>query len=261
VTFQLGSDLDYDIIAADGTYDALNQGTPGKVDAGTWIDCYLLHADIEGETGLLPLSGDVTFDNPILGVIVKDSTLGSSDSIVGRSTTDYAEWGGTVHFRGLDFFEDTSRGIQDYITISGNTVTLDIKAGNKMDEVRVITGPTALEVQIDIKPGSYPNSINPGSNGVVPVAILGSETFDVTWVDDTTIALAGSGVAVKGKSGSKLMSHLEDVNDDGFMDLVVQVETEDLSPGELESGTAILTGTLLNGLPITGSDSIVVVPK
>ena len=30
---------------------------------------------------------------------------------------------------------------------------------------------------VDIKPGSFPNPINPSSNGVVPVAILGSEQF------------------------------------------------------------------------------------
>ncbi len=29
-----------------------------------------------------------------------------------------------------------------------------------------------------IKPNSYPNSINLGSNGVVPVAIFGSTTFN-----------------------------------------------------------------------------------
>ena len=31
----------------------------------------------------------------------------------------------------------------------------------------------------DVKPGSCPNPINLGSNGVVPVAILGSDTLDV----------------------------------------------------------------------------------
>jgi len=37
-----------------------------------------------------------------------------------------------------------------------------------------------IEVEIDIKPGSDPNSINPNSNGVIPVAILGSAIFDAS---------------------------------------------------------------------------------
>ena len=44
-----------------------------------------------------------------------------------------------------------------------------------------------IDVDIDIKPGSDPNSINTRSNGVVPVAILGSATFDVTTIDVTTL--------------------------------------------------------------------------
>ncbi|GAG49200.1 unnamed protein product, partial [marine sediment metagenome] len=38
-------------------------------------------------------------------------------------------------------------------------------------------GRRAIEVAIDIKPGSDPNPINPMSKGVIPVAILGSDTF------------------------------------------------------------------------------------
>ena len=45
-------------------------------------------------------------------------------------------------------------------------------------------------MDIDIKPGSDPNPINPGSNGLIPVAILSSEDFDATTVDPATIELA-----------------------------------------------------------------------
>jgi subtilisin family serine protease len=43
-----------------------------------------------------------------------------------------------------------------------------------------------IVVEIDIKPGSDPNAINPSEEGVTPVAILGSDTFDVMDVDATT---------------------------------------------------------------------------
>src|SRR5262245_7701913 len=42
-----------------------------------------------------------------------------------------------------------------------------------------LDGVPFVEVDVDIKPGSDPNSINPMSQGVIAVAILGSEIFDV----------------------------------------------------------------------------------
>ncbi len=44
----------------------------------------------------------------------------------------------------------------------------------------------------DIKPGSFPNSINVGAGGNVPVAIFSSSTFDATTVDPTTVTLASA---------------------------------------------------------------------
>lgn len=46
-----------------------------------------------------------------------------------------------------------------------------------------------LTVFVDIKPGSCPNPINLKSKGVLPVAILGTEEFDVTQIDPTSIRL------------------------------------------------------------------------
>jgi hypothetical protein len=116
-----------------------------------------------------------------------------------------------------------------------------------------------LEVNIDIKPGSYPNSINLGSKGVIPVAILSSETFDATVVDPETVTLAGSSVGVRGK-GNKLMSHSEDVNGDGSIDLMVQVETENLDEGQFQDGMACISGFTYDGGEIAGCDEIAIVP-
>jgi len=112
-------------------------------------------------------------------------------------------------------------------------------------------------IEIDIMPGSNQNPINPGSNGLVPAAILSSETFDATQVDPTSVVLDSATVAVRGKG--KSMAHEEDVNGDGLTDLVVQVETQsfaDLGDG----GTVELTGTTFDGQAIIGYDNIVVVP-
>src|SRR5206468_53129 len=57
---------------------------------------------------------------------------------------------------------------------------------------------STISVLIDIKPGSYPNSINLGSGGTVPVAIISTPTFDASTVIPTTITLAGATVKFRG---------------------------------------------------------------
>ena len=56
-----------------------------------------------------------------------------------------------------------------------------------------------LTVVIDIKPGSFPNSINLGSGGNVPVAICSTLDFDATTVDPLTVTLASAPAKLKGK--------------------------------------------------------------
>ncbi len=124
---------------------------------------------------------------------------------------------------------------------------------------QVVVSCGVLVVDIDIKPGSYPNAINLGSSGVIPVAILSSGEFDAITVDPETVALAGAGVAVRGK-GNRLLSHEEDVNADGLLDLVVQVETENLDPGQFQDGSAVLEGSTYDGQQITGTDEVTIVP-
>ncbi|MHC4211981.1 MAG: DUF4159 domain-containing protein [Planctomycetota bacterium] len=48
-----------------------------------------------------------------------------------------------------------------------------------------------ITVAVDIKPGSCPNPVNVKSSGLLPVAILGSDEFDVGMIDPTSIMLAG----------------------------------------------------------------------
>ncbi len=109
-----------------------------------------------------------------------------------------------------------------------------------------------IEVEIDIKPGSDPNCFNSNGHGVIPVAILGSENFDVSTINPLTVTLDGQSLRVKGKSGN--WGSFKDVNEDGFMDLVVQI----IDDGVYENGTSIgiITAETLDGKPIKGQDSI-----
>jgi hypothetical protein len=114
-----------------------------------------------------------------------------------------------------------------------------------------------ITVSIDIKPNEFPNSINLGSNGVVPVVILSSSIIDATTVNPTTITLAEASVKLKGNGTP--MASFQDVNADGRLDLVVQVSTTalQLSNGDTQ---ATLTGLTFDGKSITGIDSVRIVP-
>ena len=135
-----------------------------------------------------------------------------------------------------------------------------------MELVRVVLPESSIEVVIDIKPGSYPNAINKNGKGVIPVAILGSADFDVTYIDVSTLSFAGLEVRIKGND--KPQCSFEDVSGDfsggpegepdGYLDLVCQF-VDDMSSWTVGDGEATLTGLLLDGTPFEGTDSIKVV--
>jgi hypothetical protein len=127
-------------------------------------------------------------------------------------------------------------------------------ATNNTPTPYIIATPWVIEVDVDIKPGSDPNSINTKSKGVIPVAILGSATFDVTDVDVTTLLFGPAGASPAHEAGG----HIEDVNGDGFDDLVSHYPTQEvgLVPGDIE---ACVDGATLGGTPINGCDAVNIV--
>lgn len=126
--------------------------------------------------------------------------------------------------------------------------------------------PTATEVEIDIKPGSDPNSINLCTSGIVSVAILTTSVadgdasdFDATTVDADTATLADQDVRTVGKS-NKLMSRIEDVDGDGDLDQVLQFETINLALTlDITDTTATLNAETIGGDSVTGTDDIRIV--
>jgi hypothetical protein len=119
---------------------------------------------------------------------------------------------------------------------------------------------TTIPVEIDIKPGSYPNSFNSNGHGVIPVAILGSADFSVTQIDPWSLSLGSMPLRVK-NNGQPECS-VEDINGDGFSDLVCQFADNGTLAGP-GTTTIMLAGNLkpeFGETPIEGFDEIRIVP-
>jgi hypothetical protein len=115
-------------------------------------------------------------------------------------------------------------------------------------------------VPVDIKPTSCPNPLNTKDKGVVPVAILGTEGFDVGQIDPASVELEGvsplrwawEDVATPfapfvGKEDCFADCHEE--GPDGYMDLTLKFDAQEVvaALGDVEDGDCLvlqLTGSL-----------------
>lgn len=140
-----------------------------------------------------------------------------------------------------------------------------------------------ITVAVDIKPGSCPNPFNVKSRGVLPVAVLGSEEFDVRTIDPTTIRLTregyGEGVKPRRWSYEDVATPFEgelcdchDLDGDGWLDLTLKFLTRQvmrtLELGNVDDTTFVspllVTGHLkedAGAMPIEGSDCVRVLKK
>ncbi|OGO47046.1 MAG: hypothetical protein A2W34_07520 [Chloroflexi bacterium RBG_16_64_32] len=115
-----------------------------------------------------------------------------------------------------------------------------------------VTTPTPLNISVDLKPGSDPNSTNLDSRGAIPVAILTTPDFDAADVDRDTVLFEGASPLQHGRS-------VEDVDEDGDLDLIMHFRTRETDIAE-DATEACLTGQTFDGLPIQGCDIIRIVP-
>lgn len=140
-------------------------------------------------------------------------------------------------------------------------------------------------VNLDIKPRSCPNPFNrrlwdfvgqgkPQKGGVLPVAVLGSATFDVNDIDLSTLRLEGVEPLSQGggptiKDVATPIGEVEDCEcatygPDGVDDVSMKFNAQDIAavvpPGNHKDTRVLtLTGQLTDGTPFEASDCITIV--
>ncbi len=118
-------------------------------------------------------------------------------------------------------------------------------------DVEIVCPPPPTQyVEIDVKPGSRSNSLNPKSGGKIRVGVLSSADFDATTVDPDTVLFAGA---------PPVRETVRDVDHDGRSDLLLAFRIPDtnVAPGDTE---ACLEGQTYDGQAIEGCDSVRTVP-
>jgi hypothetical protein len=137
-----------------------------------------------------------------------------------------------------------------------------------------------VPVQINIKPGSFPNSINPKNQGVIPLAILTTAAgeyglplaFDATLVDPLSVRF-GPPELVWDESGGAFEAHdrghledsyeMDEMTRDGDIDLVLHFRTQETGIG-LNTTEACVKGEWMDGMgnihKFFGCDSVRIVP-
>jgi hypothetical protein len=159
--------------------------------------------------------------------------------------------------------------------------------GGKETQVHWILGYNAVVVgtALDIKPGNCDNTFNkkvfeqdPGNNdssmkgGVLPVALLGDEDFDVTMVDMATVGLEGAAplrykfkdVATPSRLRVVCPCHIPEP--DGYMDMELKFRKRDIARvlSSAKHGDWVqltLSGRLMDGTEFTARDCVRIIGK
>jgi hypothetical protein len=114
-----------------------------------------------------------------------------------------------------------------------------------------------IKLTIDIHPDGQPNSINPGSRGRIPVAILSTPAFDpTTEIDRGSVTFGRTG----DEASLETCNSSTDLNGDNVPDLLCLFSTE-LTGFESGNVAGILRAHTVGGVPATGSDSIQTIPR
>ncbi|MGB3093537.1 MAG: choice-of-anchor D domain-containing protein, partial [Candidatus Zixiibacteriota bacterium] len=213
-------------------------------------------------------SSDMTFD-------ISNTGGGTLSGTVSEACADYSLLGDVAYSltagQSKTFtvrFAPTSAGVKNCTVETGNGACVDVSCTGTGEE-----GPEYILVEFDIKPRSCPNPFNTKSKGVLPVAILGTDQFNVSNIDPSTVMLEGvSPLRWNWEDVSRPVDPRYDVCDcttegpDGFMDMTLKFDHREVLAAlepvfDEEVRVLTLTGMTYAGTPIEGTDCVVILHK
>jgi hypothetical protein len=235
------------------------------------------------------------------GSSIRKSSTGTSFPIINQSTGQYKLAWGAFNHSGITYIFENEAGpgmgfiIQDdgtTLSMIHNTkwqiiqavelngviyaIAADTAWGAYLPNVVYLLATTTLPVSIDIKPGSCPNPLNVNDKGLLPVAICGSENFDVSTIDTASVRLEGvapvrssyEDVATPMPGGAEPCECITS-GPDGQLDLTLKFNVQDIVAAlvQVNDGDELeltLTGALdeaFSGTPIEGRDCVIIISK
>lgn len=181
-----------------------------------------------------------TIDNPT----VADINLGPGYNGAGAVLISQNDWDNLIYAGGA--IGSPGATFADLPAITPWVQELDVETDKLIHPEKYEA--RELSINIDIKPSSFPNSINLRGRGKTPVAVLGSAMFDVTTIDRMTVIFADAPALNIGATP-------EDINKDGFLDIVFHFDTQSLNL-PVDAISACLTGTTSDHKKFKGCDSV-----
>jgi hypothetical protein len=187
-------------------------------------------------------------------------------------TLDILDAVGTYDYTGLtSFYTVVMDGWAEPVGLEFGQLTISVVGG-------------AVELPLDIKPGSCPNPLNRGSRGLLPMAVLGTMDYDVAMIDESSLRLTradgvGGEVEPYGANYDDVATPFDgepcdchEMGGDGIMDLLLKFKTPDvvqalqldgMSHGDVvelmshgDVVELVVTGTLLDGTEFAAYDCI-----
>ena len=241
--------------------------------------------------GNVSITGSATLVDDVVAAVVAGLTVPKVYDLHLEASSGFESWVSTVPAKYDEVNPGATVTFNETIHVPNETecgvYTFTVSAmddkgvsyGDQTVTIDVPCPPSEIPVYVDIKPGSCPNPLNKKSKGVLPVAVLGTEDFDVTTIDPETIQLNQScdgcvGVAPIRWSCEDVatpftgeLCDCHDLDGDGILDLTLKFSTQDIVEKldlclfDGETIPLIITGNLKEedgGTPIEGEDCILV---
>lgn len=242
-------------------------------DPGTW--------NLEGSSGPAFLgfngtsySARLLFDAPVTGFSMDVARASGSSGTARIKLTGYLA--GVVVSRNAVILAGTNQWLP--VTLAGEIDEVEFYTAETsgfrpygVDNLQfewappdVPAEPEPILVDVDIQPGNEGNQINPESEGVVNLLMVGSPEFGVEEVFADSLAFGPAGALRAHQNGP----HYTDANGDGLLDLLVHFNVQEIG---LDAAALVdeavandptvdpqvelcLTGETLDGVPLEGCD-------